>query len=256
MKKHHLEHLFIDALEDLLSDEQKALFNAHLVECSKCARTYANLKSTFAQTKNAIAPQPTEKFWDHYWHNLQYRLDEPKRSLNMWAVISRFKVEQYLKAGLAAAAAIILSIGLYFGELNFRVSDITQKPLVDISTIHTAASSYLERSKILLTSFSNIEPIKSARIHNFDQQKALSRKLVDQTTQLKEELDPQTQKRMLSLIDDLEVVLLQIANIDSSYNLNTIEMIQYSVEQKSILFKLNLQEISEMKTKTIKGEDI
>lgn len=256
MKNQHVEHLFIDALEALLTDEQKAHFDKHLKECPTCAREFNSMQAVYTQTREAAPPQQEESFWNKYWYNLQYKLDAPGRRFYFLSKLSRLTIDHYLRAGLAAAALIILSIGLYFGELSFHISDVTDTPMAHINTIQDKASTYLERSKILLTSISNIETKESPRIHNFERQKALSQTLVDQTAQLQQELDPVAQKRMLSLVNDLETVLLQIANLDSAYDTNTLEMIQYSVEQKSILFKLNLQDITNIKSENIKGEDI
>jgi len=243
--KNHVHHLFIDALEYQLDDEQKLHFYNHLKNCQACSKEFNDLKIVFEQTGNATPPQPDETFWDQYWLNLQYKLDNPKRFSNLLAWLHSFSIERFLKLGLAAAAVVIISIGFYYGELKFRIHDI-----------HQTAQSYLERSKILLTGFSNIEP-DARRIPNFEQQKALSQNLIDQSAELRNELDPSAEKRMFSLMDDLEVVLLQIANMDSIHNTNTLEMIQYSVEQKSILFKLNLQDVSNLKTEIpSKNKDI
>lgn len=252
MKK-HLDYLFIDALENQLSAEEKEYFDNHLKNCPTCARNFQALQTVFEQTQLAHPPQPYETFWQHYWSELQLNLNKPKKAFNPLHWFSERSTEHYLKLGLAAAAILILSIGLYLGELRFRISD--KNTIAAVEDIQQTAQSYLERSKILLTSFSNIEP-GTERIPNFEQHKALSQKLIHQSAGLKKELDPSAQKRMLSLIDDLEVVLMQIANMDSTYDLNTIEMIQYSVEQKSVLFKLNLQDVSNIKESTVNNKDI
>ena len=246
MKKRHVQHLIIDALEGQLSKDEKRWFFDHLEQCSFCAKEYEDIKKTFDQTQNITHPEPAKEYWDHYWHNLLSKLNEPKPFF-LKRRLSQLSLETALKMGLAAAAVVILALGLYFGE-SFRLSDITDEPVAQIESLQETAQSYLERSKILLTSISNITD-ESPRVHNFEQQQALSRALIDQTVQLKTELSPAEQKRLLGLISDLEVVLLQIANMDSAHSMNTLEMIQYSLEQKSILFKLNLQEIELLKKK-------
>jgi len=255
MRKNHVQHLFIDALDNQLTDDQKLSFYDHLKKCQTCADEFNDLKAIVKHTHTVNPPEPADSFWSHYWMNLQSKLDQPKRLTQLSSRLASFSIERYLKIGLAAAAVVIISLGLYFGELNFRVFSV--KPVAKIDDVQATAQSFLELSKIVLTSFSNVEPTETARIPNFQQQKALSRKLVNQSARLKEELDPSAQKRIINLIDDLEVVLMQIAAMDSTYDLNTLEMIQYSVEQKSILFKLNLQDVSTLKDNSIKkNEDI
>jgi len=50
------------------------------------------------------------------------------------------------------------------------------------------------------------------------------------------------------LVSDLEVILLQIANLESEHNLSTIEMVQSGVDRRGILLKINLEEMRQTET--------
>lgn len=255
MKRKHVKHLLIDALEGLLTEEQKAYFEKHIEDCASCSRDYHALKAVYKETQKTAHPHMPESHWHQYWLNLQDQLDQPSKRLVKPAWLSRFSLERALKVGLAAAAVMILAIGLYWGDL--KLPDVTHQSAAHIADVQRTAQSYFERSKILLTSLSNIETEQSQHIQNFQQNRKLSRELINQSNQLKSELDPSEQQRMISLINDLEIVLLQIANMDSTHDLNTLEMIQVSVKQRSILFKLNLQDIEKLKTENRKnGKEI
>jgi hypothetical protein len=48
---------------------------------------------------------------------------------------------------------------------------------------------------------------------------------------------------MVDLITDLELILLQIANLESEYNIPEIEMVKSGVDRRGILLKINIEEM-------------
>ena len=60
---------------------------------------------------------------------------------------------------------------------------------------------------------------------------------------MKSELSSAEHLRLLDLISELEVTLLQIANLEADYDLQEVEIIQSGAERKALLFKINLNEI-------------
>ena len=42
---------------------------------------------------------------------------------------------------------------------------------------------------------------------------------------------------------DLEVILLQIANLETEYDLPTIEMVKSGVDRRGVLLKINIEEM-------------
>ena len=95
MKK-HVHYLFIDALENQLHDEQKLRFYSHLKSCPVCAQEFDDVKTIFEQTGNTIPPEPSEKFWDQYWLNLQVKLDKPKGFSTLFSWVNNFSIEREL----------------------------------------------------------------------------------------------------------------------------------------------------------------
>ena len=66
--------------------------------------------------------------------------------------------------------------------------------------------------------------------------------MIKEAELLKTHLSPQ-QLRLYSLINDLEIILLQIANLENEYDFETIEILQSSAKRKSILFKIRIDEL-------------
>ena len=78
---------------------------------------------------------------------------------------------------------------------------------------------------------------------NLTRQQEIARELIDESSALKAELTDADQRLLRVLIDDLEVILLQIANIEAGYDVPAIEMVKSGVDRRAILLKINLTEM-------------
>jgi hypothetical protein len=66
---------------------------------------------------------------------------------------------------------------------------------------------------------------------------------VAESGQLQADLEGPDQQRLRELVADLEVILLQIANLEAQHDMPGIEMVQHGVERSAILLKINLEEM-------------
>jgi hypothetical protein len=78
---------------------------------------------------------------------------------------------------------------------------------------------------------------------NLPYQKQISQNLVNEASFLKEELDAPAHQQLRDLIEDLEIILLQIANLESEHDLSGIELVKSGVDRRGILLKINLEEM-------------
>jgi len=78
---------------------------------------------------------------------------------------------------------------------------------------------------------------------NLPYQKQISTELVQEASYLKGELGEYDQERLQSLVADLEMILLQIANLESEYDLRAIDLVKEGVERGGILLKINITDI-------------
>ena len=60
---------------------------------------------------------------------------------------------------------------------------------------------------------------------------------------LKDDLTDANRRKLYQLVSDLEVILLQIANLESQNDLPAVEMIRSGVDRRGILLKINLEEM-------------
>jgi hypothetical protein len=54
----------------------------------------------------------------------------------------------------------------------------------------------------------------------------------------------------MHLISELEIILMQIANLEEQYDLESVELIRSGIEHKGILFKININQVRSDLNKT------
>ena len=102
----------------------------------------------------------------------------------------------------------------------------------------------MEESKVLLLGIVNLDtPLDGSQKIDFSFQKKISHDLLLQTADLKEQLVKVKNRRMVSLLDDLELILMQIANLEEDFDLPAIEMVKQGAENQSLLFKINMERL-------------
>jgi hypothetical protein len=67
-----------------------------------------------------------------------------------------------------------------------------------------------------------------------------------QASYLKSSLNRPDQQQMRQLIHDLEVILIQLANTEVKPGVPALELVRKGVYQKSILLKINVEELRAM----------
>jgi hypothetical protein len=152
----------------------------------------------------------------------------------------------------AATAALILlgvGIGRYFTDRPVEISDLDKSRLAAPARLQGSLDKrvdrYLERSKLVLLGLANLDP-NHQDVSSFDltPERTLCKELLQETYSLKLELAASRQKRMLELLSELEVILLQISHLQDGHNEVGIELAKTGIRQKALVFKINLEEIS------------
>lgn len=264
-KKCH--NLFAEAIYGELNTEQKDFFEDHLHICLKCKSEFAETKSTFEIMNKRIRPEPGQAFWDNYWKRLAKRMDkeevlQPKPE-SWWRTLVQPLTHPPKWAYQLAAALLLVVIGIFIGRMmnSPTAPDVQQvqqtHPMLvsqaepGAEVIHRAQN-YIERSKLILLAIINFDPeTEDPYALNLPYQQQVSRELVQEASFLKKELVDTKQRRLQNLVTDLEVILLQIANLESEYDFEAIDIVKKGVDSRGILMKINLSDIR----KSIKKEN-
>ncbi|MEW5900911.1 MAG: anti-sigma factor [Acidobacteriota bacterium] len=247
----------IEALYHELGPKDQAVFNRHLESCPGCAGEFEGMASTLKLMSIRKRSDPGEKFWDGYWARLAQRLEteeglspaprQRKRFASFLDLIPRWAYQ-------GAAAALLLAIGILVGRSILSPPAVKLKtsaaavsgtaPIEPASDPVIRAQNYVERSKVVLLALVNYDP-RTEDPYGLDlpSQKKISAELVTQAGALKQELRDPGQRRLRELVTDLEIILIQIANLESEQDLEAVELVKQGVENRGVLLKINLSEM-------------
>ena len=101
---------------------------------------------------------------------------------------------------------------------------------------------YLDRSSVLLMGLVNFDAeTDGTTVLNLDHKREIAGSLVQDAAIIKASLDGNQDAQLRMLIEELEKILLQIANLEAQQDLPGIEMIQAGIEGRALLLKINLE---------------
>ncbi len=260
IKRYFLESLY----GELDMDGEKSL-KRHLAECRECSEAYEKMAETLRIMGEKIVPDPGQEYWDSYWDRLELRMRregfvEPLAANARKSPRIRFGFFP-LWATRAAGALAILTAGILIGRLFFSRPVIVVRPAPagtpsvlpasGLEDLTFRTSKYLERSKVILLALVNFDPEKKDvdGLH-LPRQREVSNELVKEAAGLKGDLKKARERQLEKLVGDLEVILMQIANLKFEYELPTVEIIKAGIERKDLLFKINLSELRQTERKS------
>jgi len=241
-----IQQTFAEALYDELPPDQRRDFDDHLHSCPACSDQFARFRRTLAVMDERTRPEPDPASWGNFWQRLRPQLDEPRRPVILQWIPRRIPAWSY-----AVAAVLVLAAGVYIGRQT-TVTNVTPRSgrtaetasLESDSTTRQALA-YLERSRNLLLGVTNLDDEHLASI-DLGHQQEVSRKLITQGQILAIALNRPNQQQMRQLVEELGVILLQLANVEVKPGVPAIELVRKGVDDKSILLKINLEEMRSM----------
>lgn len=250
--------LFADALYEELNDEQRHFFKDHIQVCEKCKSDYTEMTSTLRIMNKRIRSEPGQAFWDNYENKLTKRIEEKEileaKSESWWRIFIRTLNLAPKWVYQTTAALLLIFLGIYIGRMMYspsaseiqqsrKLAGIISQPEPGIEMI-SRAQNYMERSKLILLTMINFDPeTEDPYALNLPYQQQVSRELVHEASFLKKELADSDQRRLQNLITDLEVILLQIANLELEHDFEAIDLFREGADIQGILLRIHLTDV-------------
>ncbi|MGZ7046405.1 MAG: zf-HC2 domain-containing protein, partial [Candidatus Aminicenantales bacterium] len=246
--------MMIEALYGELRPAERDLFDAHLGSCPDCASEYSVLGATLRVMDKKRTPDPGPEFWAGYWDRLAARMDRegaagparPPRTARAGRFFTLLPRWSYRLAAGAALLVVGILIGRWLLSPPGTVSPLQIGPAtssaVPVSNDPAVrARQYIERSQILLLGLVNFDP-KTEDIYALDlpRKKEISREMVAQAADIRDSLTDPRQKRLRELVSDLQVIMMQIANLGAGKDLEGVDIVRQGIEQKGIFLKIDL----------------
>ncbi len=264
MKSHNrVKKLLYEFLRGELSDADRNAVESHVAICKECSEELSALReAALLLDANITRPSDTRNdlYWQQFTENVGRRIErESKTEASIvQQILDAFLIHRK-PFGVGFAAALVL-VALAIGTWNLwlrspeRSAPVEGQAVEEIvgtgpvnarnAALESRAQNYLEQSKVLLIGLINTD----SRSHGADspllqREKEISRRLVNESALITSKLNDPSQRQMKELITDLQLILVQIANLSVKQETPGIEIIKGGIEHNGILFRINLEQI-------------
>jgi hypothetical protein len=120
----------------------------------------------------------------------------------------------------------------------------TTAPVVKLASAEACAREYIKDSQVLLLALVNFDPeTEGEYLADWSPEKRRSRELIAQAGSLKNDLSDPKQRRLRELVTELEMILIQIANLETTGDLDAVDLIRSSVGDRDMMFRIDLEKI-------------
>jgi hypothetical protein len=211
-------------------------FTTHLNGCAVCRREMERIEALFAALDTMPVPEPGENYGRRVWQQIAPRLRE-KRS-HWWEGF----FEPRRLAAFGAVAALVL-LAFYVGRISQRkVPDggVADTAKVRERVLVVAVGDHLGRSEMVLVELANTEPEKGQKFVNISTEQKRAEDLLEENRLYRQTALREGHTAMASTLDELERVLLDIANSPDEVTPAQFESLQRRIESRGILFKVRV----------------
>lgn len=241
------EDRFVDALYGELDPSNQQPLDEHLKQCERCRELFVTMQKTLQIMDGRKHSELPDEYWNQYDQSLQKRMADANPKNVRWHSFG--KIPGW--ALKAAAAFILIGIGVLIGR--YYMTPATQPQIagtrptpatVQRVSMDPETKRFLERSQVLLIGVVNLEPDADGNYPaDLSAQKKVSRDLIQEASLIRPKLKGPDKRRLNELVSDLELILLQIANMEAENDQPGIEMVKSGVDRKGVLFKINLEQM-------------
>jgi len=203
----------------------------HLGECPTCAGDLAYTREVFGLIDQAEADAIPEAGWDKCWSRIALGIQSPPPARKSWAGFPRW-------ATITAVVLLIFAAGIYLGRFwptSLPPGETGAASASDFSPL--TLQDYFASLQPVLVEYAN-QPAEPAAGDRIVVDRSLIHSLLVQNFMLMR-LAAQNDPEAEDLLEDIDLVLREIKNLDSS-DPDASAMIRRLIRQREILFKINV----------------
>lgn len=197
----------------------------HLVHCAECRRRVERLREILDPLRDHPVPPRGPAYGAEVWKRLEPKL--PQRTLHSW---------WFRPLTLAPIFATLLLIAFFAGVLSEHQRQTGFSAEARERVLLIALSDHLERSQIVLAQLLNSNPADL----NLADERERARDLLSENRLLRETAAHDGDLVHAALLDDLERVLLNIANSPADVSTEDLLALRQRMEHESLLFKVRI----------------
>jgi hypothetical protein len=198
----------------------------HLDRCPTCKTQFDRIKASLDNFPEYPAPERTDSYGNDVWLRLLPRLPAKNRRrpwLNWWTMAPAF-----------ASLVVIAFVAGMLTQRNHQAPAITAEARERVLLM--AMSDHLERSQILLLELAHAAPGAS----ELQTERTRARDLVTENRLLRDTATSAGDASRAALLDDLERVLLAVANGPASEGAEDLDALKARIQGNDLLFKVRV----------------
>jgi hypothetical protein len=215
---------------------ERTAIAAHLKECEECREELTRIEAVFGAMDAMQVPDPGEDYGERVWRRIAPRLGE--RKTRWWESLS---VPQRL-AALGGVVALVI--------LAFVAGRLTRPPVAPVDqadaakvrerVLVVAVGEHLGRTEMVLMELENAPAPKGQKTINISGTQRRAEDLVEENRLYRQTALKEGDQAMASTLDELERVLLDIANSPDELTPAAFETIRKRIEGQGLLFKVRV----------------
>jgi hypothetical protein len=216
-----MNHLTEEQLTETYYD---GMHREHLDGCSECQSSFDQLKQILDNAREYPVPHRGPGYGAKVWSRLLPQLPAAKRRpwFRWWT--------------LTPVLATLLAIAFVAGMLTQQRRQAEAFAKARERVLLIAMSRHLERSQIILSQIANATP----ETIDLAEESARARDLLDENRLLRQTATHSGDTRDAALLDELERVLLDIANSPPNLSAGDLASLQNRIESEGLLFKVRI----------------
>jgi len=230
LSEQQLVALRYDEVEDRSAVEQ------HLATCEECRGSFERLQKVLAAVEAMPVSPRDADYGRRVWQRIAPRLDERERlDWHGW-----FSAKRLTLAGAMAVLVLAAFIAGRFWPRQPEPPTATAiPPEVRERILLVAVGEHLDRSQMVLVELVNANPPATGEVDISGEQRR-ARELVTANRLYRQTAQQAGEAAVASVLDELERVLVEIANSPAEVSTVQLAHLQKRIEAKGILFKVRV----------------
>lgn len=222
--KHLSEEQLTDAYYGALIPE----LQQHIGECAECRSSFEHLRDLLDSVRDYPVPERGASYGGEVWTHLLPHLPARKSRhswLRWWTI--------------APAVATLLAVAFIAGMLTQQRAQLGITARARERVLLIAMSDHLERSQIVLAQLLNAAP----GTLDLADERARARDLIAENRLLRQTALHNGNASDAALLDELERVLLDVANSPAEMGAGELEHLRREIEDQELLFKVRVTSV-------------
>src|SRR6267142_1992768 len=209
---------------------------AHLKECAECRAELARIEAVFGALDALPIPDPGEDYGERVWQRIAPRLGEKK--VRWWE--SLFVPQRLAALGGVVALVILAFIAGRLTRHPVPLGNQADAAKVRERVLVVAVGEHLGRTEMVLMELENAPTQKGQKAINISETQRRAEDLVEENRLYRQTALKEGDQVMASTLDELERVLLDIANSPAEVTPAAFDSMQKKLESRGILFKVRV----------------